>query len=222
MKLFKGIWIFLLINTVAVPFIFLQAQHSHRHEQKRENRYRTRLYWQMPNRVLDAINVKEGMVVADLGAGDGYFTFVISKRVGEMGKVYASDIDNHALQVIRDRCREEGLENISVVLGTEDDPKLPEKTFDIVLMVNTIHLVKNPSILLKHVAGSLKPGGYLVIVQWDTEKMAKEVKNWDLKDQARYTLRTNLRTIYAAGFEVVQIKDFLPMQRIYLCLPAKN
>lgn len=222
MNFFKRISLILFVVLIIFPSVSIQAQHSHEHEQKRDNRHRDRMYWQMPNRVLDEIGVKEGMSIADVGAGDGYFTFVISKRIGKAGKVFASDIDNHALQVVRNRCREEGIENITVVLGSEDDPKLPEKAFDIVLMVNTIHLVKHPLILLKHVAKSLKENGYLVMVQWDAEKMKREFRNWDPRDQELYTLRTNLRTIYAAGFEVIQIKDFLPMQRIYMCQPAKN
>jgi len=224
MKSFKKICFILIINMVVVTFVSLRAQHSHehQHQQTQKDRHRDRGYWQMPNRVLDEINVKEGMMVADVGAGDGYFTFLIAERIGEKAKVYASDIDNHALQVIRDRCKEEGIPNISVILGKEDDPLLTEKMFDRVLMVNTIHLVKNPTVLLKHIARSLKPEGYLVIVQWAAEKMGKEVKNWDPEDKERYTMRTILRKIYAADFEVVQIKDFLPVQNIFICQPAEN
>ena len=174
----------------------------------------------MPVRVMDEIGVKAGKTVADVGAGDGYFTFHLAERVGNSGKVLACDIDNRALQVIRDRCAERGIKNISVILGKEDDPLIPQKSVDIVLMVNTIHLIENPSDYLKKLQLSLKPNGSLVIVQWDAEKMDYESKGWDADDRAKYTLRANLRHIYDGDFEVVQIKDFLPMQLIYICQPS--
>lgn len=221
---FKNNCLILIIIVLVFPVVLFGIQHSHQHQhqQHRKDRHQDRGYWQMPNRILDEINVKEGMMVADVGAGDGYFTFFLSERVGKMGKVYASDIDDHALQVIRDRCKEEGISNISVVHGKEDDPLLPEKVFDVVLMVNTIHLVKKPTVLLEHIARSLKTNGYLVIIQWSAEKMGTEFKKWDPDDRERYTLRTNLGRIYDAGFEVVQLKDFLPMQIIFVCQPKAS
>jgi ubiquinone/menaquinone biosynthesis C-methylase UbiE len=174
----------------------------------------------MPVRVMEEIGVREGMTVADVGAGDGYFTFHMVERVGKSGKILACDIDNRALQVIRDKCSERGIKNISVILGKEDDPLIPQKSVDIVLMVNVIHLIENPSDYLKKLEQNLKLGGSLVIVQWDAEKMDSESKGWDADDRAKYTLRTTLRHIYGGDFEVVQIKNFLPMQRIYICKPA--
>ena len=198
---------------------YLFGLQEHEHEQ-REDRNRNRWHWQMPVRVMDETGVKAGMIVADVGAGDGYFTFHLAERVGNGGKILACDIDNRALQVIRDKCAERGIQNISVILGKEDDPLIPQKSVDIVLMVNTIHLIENPSEYLKKLGESLKPDGKLVIVQWDAEKMGKELRDWDADDRAKYTLRTNLRHIYDGDFEVVKIKDFLPMQLIYICEPA--
>jgi ubiquinone/menaquinone biosynthesis C-methylase UbiE len=74
---------------------------------------------------MDEIGVKEGMTVADVGIGDGYFTFHLAERVGNDGKVFSCDIDNRALQVIRDKCAKKGIQNISVILGKEDDPLIP-------------------------------------------------------------------------------------------------
>jgi len=191
---------------------------EHEHEQRQTDR--NRWQWQMPVRIMDEIGVKEGMTVADVGAGDGYFTFPLAEKVGNSGKILASDIDNRALQVIRDKCAEKGIQNISVILGKEDDPLIAQKSVDIILMVNIIHLIENSSKYLKKLGESLKPDGKLVIVQWDAEKMGKELRDWDADDRAKYTLRTNLRHIYDGDFEVVKIKDFLPMQLIYICEPA--
>jgi ubiquinone/menaquinone biosynthesis C-methylase UbiE len=212
------------LHVISLFFIVMcllgQQDQEHQHEQRREDRNRNRWYWQMPVRVMDEIGVKAGMMVADVGAGEGYFTFHLAERIGNNGNVYANDIDNSALQVIRDRCEKENIQNISVILGKEDDPELPERKMDIVLMVNVLHLINNPSVFLKRLGKSLKPGGKLVVVQWDAEKMGYELKDWDADDRARYTLRANLRRIYDADFEVVQIKDFLPMQLIYICQPS--
>jgi ubiquinone/menaquinone biosynthesis C-methylase UbiE len=209
-----------------ITLIFLGAYlfglQEHDHQQRPPDRHGNRPYWQMPVRVMDEIGVKEGMTVADVGAGDGYFTFYLAERVGNDGKVLACDIDNRALQVIRDICTKQGIQNISVILGKEDDPLIPPRSVDIILMVNVIHLIENPSDYLKKLEESLKPGGILVIVQWDAEKMDSESKGWDPDDRAKYTLRSNLRHIYDGDFEVVQIKDFLPMQLIYICQPHKH
>jgi ubiquinone/menaquinone biosynthesis C-methylase UbiE len=171
---------------------------------------------------MDEIGVKEGMTVADVGAGDGYFTFHLAERVGNDGKVFACDIDNRALQVIRNKCAEKGIQNISVILGKEDDPLIPQKSVDIILMVNVIHLLANASDYLKKLQQNLKANGSLVIVQWDAEKMDSESKGWDPDDRALHTLRANLRRIYDADFEVVQIEEFLPMQLIYVCQPSSH
>ena len=199
-----------------------QQTHQHQNEIRREERNRNRWHWQMPIRVMDEIGIKEGMTVADVGAGDGYFTFHLSERVGKEGRVYANDIDNRALQVIRDKCKKDGIKNISVILGEEDDPLLPAECVDLAIMVNVIHLVENPTVFLKNVAKCLKPEAKLVIVQWDEEKMGYELKGWSSEDRKRYTLRANLRMIYDADFEVLQILNFLPLQLIYVCQPFKK
>jgi ubiquinone/menaquinone biosynthesis C-methylase UbiE len=212
------------IHVISILFLALclVGQQEHEHEQRQTDRHRNRWHWQMPSRVMDEIGVKEGMIVADVGAGDGYFTFRLAERVGISGKVIASDIDDRSLQVIRDRCAENGTQNVSVILGDPDDPLLPQKSVDMILMVNVIHLIENPSEYLHNLAKCLKPDGDLVIVQWDAEKMDSESIGWDADDRAKYTLRTNLRYIYDGDFEVVQIKDFLPMQLIYICQPSKS
>ncbi len=114
------------------PWAF-QPYQEHEHQQPLPDRHRDRWYWQMPYRIIDEAGIQPGMTVADVGAGDGYFTFRLAERVGPDGRVYANDIDNRALQVVRDKCREEDIRNVAVIFGKEDDPLLPEKSMDIVL-----------------------------------------------------------------------------------------
>ncbi len=179
-----------------------------------------RLYWQLPRKVLTELGVREGMAVADVGAGDGYFTLLISEKVGEKGTVYASDIDRDALKRCAERCKTEGISNVQVIVGTEDDPSLPEKSCDLILMVNTIHLVRDPGVFYKNLVKGLSANGRIAIVQWSAEKLAGEVPEWDPKDRDLYSMKTILKMIYSSGLEVVNIMDFLPVQNIYVCIPA--
>ncbi len=200
------------IALVASPCFGQHEEHQHTPDPHRE-----RLYWQMPLRVLHEIGVMPGMRVADVGAGDGYFTLRLAEAVGDGGDVFASDIDANALKVLEEKRDAAGVQNIHIIHGTEDDPLLPDSSIDLVLIVNTIHLVDNPPVFLENVRRSLKPGGTVAFVQWSAEKMDSEAPDWDELDRARYTLRTTLRTIYDGGLEVVRLLDFLPMQNIYIC-----
>ena len=189
--------------------------------EEREKRYAVRMYWQMPERVMAEIGIGPGMSVADVGAGIGYFALRLSKKVGTTGKVYASDVDGNALAFLNERMKEAGLDNIVIIHGGEDDPLIPEASVDLVLMVNTIHLVKDKTTFLHNIRGSLKEDGKLVFVQWDAEKMDSEAPGWNPEDRERYTMHTMLKMIFAADYEVLEIKDFLPMQSIYVCRPSK-
>ena len=182
--------------------------------------YEDRWYWQMPQHVMDELHIGPGMNVADVGAGIGYFTLMLSKRVGETGKVYASDIDENALAFLNERRKEQGLKNIIIIHGKGNDPLIPEESVDLVLIVNTIHLVKEKTAFLNNIRNSLKENGKVVFVQWNAEKMDPEASGWDPKDRELYTLRTMLKMIYDADYEVFEIKDFLPMQLIYICQPS--
>ena len=200
------------IATVAAPCFGQHEEHRRNPDLEPE-----RMYWQMPLRVLEEIGVAPGMRVADVGAGDGYFTLRLAKAVGSGGEVFASDIDARALQRLEERRRSAGVQNVRIVHGTQDDPLLPGSAIDLVLIVNTIHLVDDPPVFLENVRRSLKPGGTVVFVQWSAEKMEFEAPEWDETDRAKYTLRTTLRTIYEGGLELVRLLDFLPMQYIYIC-----
>jgi ubiquinone/menaquinone biosynthesis C-methylase UbiE len=179
------------------------------------------MYWQMPNRVLDEIGVKSGQTIADVGCGIGYFSVRLASKVGNPGIVYASDIDRGALDFLREKMERQNIQNLKIIEGKRDDPLLPDSSIDIVLIVNTIHLIDRPSSYLSNLKSSLQPDGYVVIVQWDAEKMDPEAPDWSAEDREKYTQRTTLRIIYDAGFEIKRILDFLPVQLIYICYPRK-
>ena len=207
-------------------FYMLGQAQSHRDhsmaEDKRASGLSERLYWQLPMKVLAELGIREGMVVADVGAGDGYFTLPLSKKIGEKGTVYASDIDREALKRCAEKCESEGISNVHIIVGTEDDPSLPEKSCELILLVNTVHLVRNPAAFFKNLAKGLSANGKIAIVQWAAEKMEGELPEWDPKDRDLYSMKTIIKMIYSSGLEVVNIMDFLPVQNIYLCIPAAN
>jgi len=215
--------IFLVTPSLGINWQNQEHQHKDTGRNQYEEQlklYEDRWYWQMPQRVMDELDIGPGMNVADVGAGIGYFTLMLSKRVGETGKVYASDIDENLLAFLNERRKEQGLENILIIHGRGNDPLIPEASVDLVLIVNTIHLVKEKTAFLNNIRDSLKENGKLVFVQWDAEKLDSESSGWDPKDRELYTMRTMLKTIYDADYEVIEIKDFLPMQMIYICQPS--
>src|SRR4051794_12842104 len=122
--------------------------------------------WQRPDQIMDALQIGENSVVADLGAGGGWFTVRLARRVGPNGRVYAEDIQPQMIQAVRGRMTREGLHNVETQLGTADDPKLPAGALDAVLIVDAYHEVEDPVMLLRNVAKALKPTGLVGIINF--------------------------------------------------------
>ena len=127
--------------------------------------------WQKPDQIMDALRIFDGARVADLGAGGGWFTIKLARRVGPNGLVFAADIQRELVEYIERRMRREGLQNVRPVLGTATDPRLPPN-LDAVLIVDAYREMDNPArpemirTLLGHVARSLKPQGRLAVVDF--------------------------------------------------------
>lgn len=117
--------------------------------------------------VMDLANLRPGMTVADLGAGEGYYTVRLAERVGEKGRVLAQDIDQDALRRLGSRVESERLDNVSIKLGAEDDPRLPENSFDRVFMVHMYHEVTEPYAFLWRLRPALRDGGQVIVVDID-------------------------------------------------------
>ena len=121
--------------------------------------------WQRPEQIMDHLGIAEGSIVADLGAGGGWFTIRLARRVGPNGRVYAQDIQPEMIGAIKRRVDREGLKNVQTVLGTTEDPQLPAPV-DVVLIVDAYHEMDDPQTLLRNVRASLKPGGRVGIVEF--------------------------------------------------------
>lgn len=162
-----------------------------------------------PERLMDAIGVKPGMVIGEAGAGEGYFTFKLSRRVGETGKVYANDIVQRVLNVIDRRCEREGITNITTILGKVEDPLFPEGELDMVFMIAAFHDFEKKVEWLNNVKSCLKPGGTLVIVEMDPDKRGRGHSHLMTKEEI-------LETVKKSGFKLDRIETFLSNHNIYI------
>jgi ubiquinone/menaquinone biosynthesis C-methylase UbiE len=122
--------------------------------------------WQKPEQIMDALAIADGSVVADIGAGAGWFTIRLARRVGPNGTVYAIDVQRQMLEAIRRRVEREGLRNVQTRLGHTNNPNLPPASLDAVLMVDVYAEVVDPAAFLKNVAAAIKPGGRIGIVNY--------------------------------------------------------
>ena len=165
-----------------------------------------RAIWQKPDEIMDALHIADGATVADVGAGAGWFTVRLARRVGPRGRVYAEDIQRPMLDAINYRVGREGLTNVRTVLGTPEDPKLPDG-LDAVLIVDVYAEVANPVSLLSDVARALEPQGRLGIVDFTREGHGPGPP-MDLRvDPAAV-----VRDARDAGLELVSHETFLPYQ----------
>lgn len=114
--------------------------------------------------IMDRAGIRPGMTVADLGAGEGYYTVRLAKRVGPKGRVLAEDIMPEVIEALSRRITREKWDNVSVKLGVPEDPKLPENSFDRILMVHMYHEIAEPYAFLWHLSPALKKDGELIVV----------------------------------------------------------
>ena len=122
--------------------------------------------------VMELAGIAPGMSVADVGAGEGYYTVRLAPAVGANGRVLAEDIDPAARDSLSDRIQRESLDNVAVKLGTPDNPMLPHASFDRVFLVHMYHEVKSPYAFLWHLRDGVKPTGEIVVV--DSERPVKQ------------------------------------------------
>jgi ubiquinone/menaquinone biosynthesis C-methylase UbiE len=163
--------------------------------------------WQRPGQIMDALGIAEGSVVADIGAGGGWFTIRLARRVGPNGVVYAEDIQRQMLEATSRRVTREGLRNVRTVLGTSEDPALPAGSLDAVLLVDTYHELENPVALLRNIAKSLKPAGRVGVVDFKKDGLGPGPAIEDRPSQDAI-----VRDAQSAGLTLVRREASLPYQ----------
>jgi SAM-dependent methyltransferase len=168
-----------------------------------------------PEAALDALNIKPGMVVADVGAGTGYMSLKLAKRVGASGKVYAEDVQPEMLDKIRANAAKAGLANIETVQGTFTDPKLPKAQMDLVLLVDVYHEFSEPQKMLQGIRDSLKPDGRLVLLEF-----RKEDPNIPIIPEHKMSVGEVRTELEAEGFKLGSVIETLPRQHILILTKA--
>ena len=156
--------------------------------------------WQRPVDVLRALDLREGDTVVDLGSGAGYFALKLSHAVGNRGQVLAVDLRRLSLFFLWTRALLRGQHNVHVIVGEEDNPRLPTGTVDAVLICNTYHEFSNPELMLNHTFRSLRPGGHLVVV--DRAPRASEAEH-----SHEMPLKVVEGGLRRKGFEIVSQDD---------------
>jgi rhodanese-related sulfurtransferase/predicted methyltransferase len=162
--------------------------------------------WQRVPDVFAAMGVRAGAVVADIGAGDGFFTQRLAQAVAPGGRVYAVDISQGALDRLKTRVSAQGLTNIDAVLGATNDPRLPEGSLDAALIVNAYHEMREHQAMLTAIRRALKPGGRLVILESVRENLkgaARETQEQEHQLASHFLQQDAI----AAGFEVARLDE---------------
>jgi ubiquinone/menaquinone biosynthesis C-methylase UbiE len=164
-----------------------------------------------PEGALDAIGIRPGMIVADIGAGTGYMSLRLAKRVGPTGKVYANDIQSEMLRRLRQNADKAKLKNIETVLGTDVDPKLPAGQLDLVLLVDVYHEFSQPQKMLQKIRETLKPTGRLVLLEYRKEDPAIPILIVH-----KMTVAEVRKELEAERFIFSQVIESLPRQHILI------
>jgi ubiquinone/menaquinone biosynthesis C-methylase UbiE len=161
------------------------------------------------DKLLKALPIKPGMTVADVGAGSGYYTFPIAKKVGPRGKVLAVDIQKEMLDIIKSRMKARKVSNVEPILGTVTDPKLPEGKVDLILMVDVYHEFSHPYEMTEAMVKALKPGGRLVFVEYKLEDPKVPIKLVH-----KMSVKQVLKEMKPHPLAHVKTYDVLPWQHI--------
>jgi len=157
--------------------------------------------------LMNALEIRRGARVADIGSGTGYFTWRLAQRVGPAGKVLAVDVQQRMLDLTRAAVAQRKLANVEYVLASESDPRLPEKAFDLVFIAYAYHEFADPDRVMAAVRRSLKPGGRVVVLEY-----AKESNIAPASPLHKMSFEEIRREIEPMGFAIDQLLDFLPVQ----------
>ena len=165
-----------------------------------------------PEVVIQAMELRKGMLVAEIGAGTGFFSRRIAKVVGPTGRVYAQDIQPQMLEMLKGYAARERVTNIIPVLGTETDPKLPLGKIDRVLLVDVYHEFQQPEPMLAALRKVLAPGGTVTVVEYRLEGDTASHINLD----HRMSTEQVLAEWGAAGYELLNQVETLPSQHVFI------
>jgi SAM-dependent methyltransferase len=164
-----------------------------------------------PDIALDVLKIPKGASVADIGAGSGYITVRLSKRVGSTGTVFATDVQPQMLDLLQRRLTREKITNVTLVHGTVDDPRLPPASVDLEIMVDVYHEFSQPQAMLRRLREALKPGGRLVLLEY-----RKEDPSIPIRPEHKMSVAEAKMEVEAEGFTLSKVDESLPRQHILI------
>jgi ubiquinone/menaquinone biosynthesis C-methylase UbiE len=164
-----------------------------------------------PDRALRILKIQKNAVVADIGAGSGYMTVRMAKIVGPQGKVYANDIQQAMLELLRKNVEKAKLANVTPVLGTVADPRLPADALDLVLMVDVYHEFSQPQAMLQKLREALKADGRLVLLEYRAED-----PNVPILPEHKMTREQVKLEVEHEGFKLASVNEDLPRQHLFI------
>jgi cyclopropane fatty-acyl-phospholipid synthase-like methyltransferase len=159
--------------------------------------------------LLEALHVKPGMTVCDMGCGNGFYTLQLARMVGGDGKVLAVDIQPEMLHLLSERAKAEGIDNIELIQGSPIDPKLPPQTVELMLIVDVYHEFSHPEQMLRAIRRSLKPDGRVALAEFRLED-----PNVPIKLLHKMSKKQILKEFRGNGFKLVEQFDKLPWQHL--------
>lgn len=171
-----------------------------------------RVVEEQPERVLDAMRLEPGDVVADIGCGSGYYARRIVRRVSPGGTVYCEDIQPEMLEIMQARARDDGISGIVPVLGTPTDARLPSGTVDWIFIADVYHEMSDPDAMLRTMKTALAPGGRVALLEYRAEDGSGD----RIKADHTMSVRQVLAEWQTAGFELVALHEFLPTQHLFV------
>ena len=162
-----------------------------------------------PDEILEALALQQGQMVADIGAGGGYFSLRFAEAVGKNGRVFAVDTNPNFLEFIKNSAKEKGLNNIEVILAMEDNPTLPEQSMDLIFMRNVSHHLSNRVEYFKKLKDALKPEGRIAIIEY---RASGGRFSFHRKFGHYVPKETIIAEMKDAGYRLEKDLDFLPEQ----------
>ena len=165
---------------------------------------------EQPQKVIDALNLDPKSVVADIGAGSGYFSFKLAQKL-QLGKVFAVDIQPEMLDIIEFLKTENKITNVEPILGSLTNPNLPESSIDLAIMVDAYHELSQPREVMQGVVKALKPKGKVVLVEYRRENPFIAIKKLH-----KMTQKQAIKEMSVIGLEWVETKEFLPSQHLMI------
>jgi cyclopropane fatty-acyl-phospholipid synthase-like methyltransferase len=159
--------------------------------------------------LLKALKLQPGQTVCDMGCGNGFYTIEMAKLVGEKGRVLAVDIQPEMLTLLKERGKKAGVKNIEPILGTLIDPRLPDQSLDLILLVDVYHEFSHPEHMLRAMRKSLKPKGRLVLVEFRLEDPEVPIKLLHKMSKEQI-----LKELPPNGYKLVEQFDGLPWQHV--------